>query len=80
MKGFKEAYKSIFHYYNEQRSHENSFYILNMHWIHFIFNQSFMNILRGYKLGAFTLLYYLSSMSFFFSIKCIPCNRTYILG
>ena len=50
MKGFKEAYKSIFHYYNEHGSHENSFYILNMHWIYFIPNQSFMNILHGYKL------------------------------
>ena len=50
MKGFKEAYKSIFHYYNEHGSHGNSFYISNMHWIHFIPNQSFMNILHGYKL------------------------------
>ena len=44
MKGFKEAYKSIFHHYNEHVSHENSFQISNMHWIHFIPNQSFMNI------------------------------------
>ena len=50
MKGFKGAYKSIFHYYNEHGSHENSFYISNIHWIHFIPNQSFMNILHGYKL------------------------------
>ena len=50
MKGFKEAYKSIFHYYNEHGSHENSFYISNMHWIYFIPNQSFMNILHDYKL------------------------------
>ena len=32
MKGFKEAYKSIFHCYNEHGSHVNSFYISNMHW------------------------------------------------
>ena len=50
MKGFKEAYKSIFHYYTEHRSHENSFYISNMHSINFIANQSFINILHGYKL------------------------------
>ena len=50
MKGFEEAYKSIFHYYNEHGSHENSFYISNMHWINFIPNQSFMNILDGHKL------------------------------
>ena len=50
MKGFKEAYKSIFHYYNEYGWHENSFYISNMHWIYFIPNQSFMNILHGHKL------------------------------
>ena len=52
MKGSKEAYKSIFHYYNEHRSHENSFYISlsNLNWIYFIPNQSFMNILHGYKL------------------------------
>ena len=36
MKGFKEAYKSIFPYYNEHGSHKNSFYISNMHWIYFI--------------------------------------------
>ena len=46
MKGLKEAYKSIFHYYNEHESHKNSFYILNMHWIYFIPNKSFMNILH----------------------------------
>ena len=40
--------KSIFPYYNGHGSHENSFYILNMHWINFIPNQSFMNILHGY--------------------------------
>ena len=28
--------KSIFHYYNEHGSHENLFYILNIHWIYFI--------------------------------------------
>ena len=39
MKGFKEAYKSIFHYWNEHGSHENSFYILNI-----------LNILHGPKL------------------------------
>ena len=50
MKGFKEVYKSIFHYYNEHVSHEKSFHISNMHWIYFIPNQSFMNILHGYKL------------------------------
>ena len=50
MKCFKEAYKNIFHCYNEHGWHENSFYISNMHWIHFIPNQSFMNILHGYKL------------------------------
>ena len=50
MKGFKEAYKSIFHNYNEHGSLENSFYISNMYWIHFIPNQSFMNILHCYKL------------------------------
>ena len=50
MKGFKEAYKSIFHYYNKHGSHKNSFYISKMHWIHFIPNQSFRNILHGYKL------------------------------
>ena len=38
MKDFKEAYKSIFHYYNEPGSHENSFYISTMHWIHCISN------------------------------------------
>ena len=41
---------SIFHYYNEHGSHEHSFYISNMYWIYFISNQSFMNILNGYKL------------------------------
>ena len=51
MKGFKEAYKSIFHYCNEHGLHENSFSISNMYWIYFIPNQSFMNILRGYKLA-----------------------------
>ena len=50
MKGSKEAYKIIFHYYNEHGSHENSFYISNMHWIYFIPNHSFMNILHGHKL------------------------------
>ena len=49
MKGF-EAYKSIFHYYNEHGSHENLVYIFNMHLIYFISSQSFMNILHGYKL------------------------------
>ena len=49
MKGFKEAFKSMFHYYNEHGLHENSFYISNMHWIYFIPNQLFMNILHGYK-------------------------------
>ena len=39
----------LFHYYNEPGSHENSFYISNMHWINFIRNQSFMNILHGHK-------------------------------
>ena len=43
-KGFKEVYESIFHYYNEHGSHENSLYISNMLWIYFIPNQSFMNI------------------------------------
>ena len=50
MKGFKEAYKSIFHYCNEHGSHENSFYSSKMNWYYFIPNQSFMNILRGNKL------------------------------
>ena len=50
MKGFKEAYKSIFYYYHEHGSHKNSFYISNMHWIYLISNQSFMNILHGHKL------------------------------
>ena len=36
MKDFEEAYKSIFHYYNEHGSHENLFYIWNMHWTFFI--------------------------------------------
>ena len=36
MKGFEEAYKSIFDYYNAHESHENPFYISNMYWIHFI--------------------------------------------
>ena len=39
MKGFKEACKSIFHYYNEHELHENSFYISNIHWIYFISSQ-----------------------------------------
>ena len=51
MKGAKEAYKRIFHYYNE--SHENLFYISNMHWIYFIPNRLFMNILHGHKLVRF---------------------------
>ena len=50
MKSFNEAYKSIFYYYNEHGSHGNWFYISTMHWIYFIPNQSFMNILHGYKL------------------------------
>ena len=50
MKGFKEAYKRIFHCYNEHGSYENLFYISNRHWIYFIPNQSFMDILHGYKL------------------------------
>ena len=50
MKGCQEAYKSIFHYHDERGSHENSFYISNIYWIHFIPNQSFTNILHGYKL------------------------------
>ena len=50
MSGFKKAYNSIFHYYNEHESYENSFYISNMHWIYFIPNQSFINMLHGYKL------------------------------
>ena len=50
MKGFKEAYKSIFHDYNQHESHENPFYISNIHWIYFIPKQSFVNILHGYKL------------------------------
>ena len=50
MKGFKAAYKSICHYYNVHESREDSFYISNMHWIYCISNQSFMNILHGYKL------------------------------
>ena len=50
MKGFKEAYKGIFHYYNEHGSHKNPFDISNMHLIYFIPNQSFMNTLHGYKL------------------------------
>ena len=50
MKGFKKAYKSILHYFNEHGSHENLFYISNIHWIYFIPNQSFMNISHGYKL------------------------------
>ena len=50
MKVFQEAYKSIFHYYSEHGSQENLFYVSNMYWIHFILNQSFMNILHGYKL------------------------------
>ena len=61
MKGFKEAYKSIFHYYNEHGSHENSLYISNMHWIHFIPNQSFMNILHGYKLVRLPSEHYLNA-------------------
>ena len=51
MKGFKKAHKSIFYYYNEHGSHENSFYTSNMHWIYFIPNESFMNILHGYELA-----------------------------
>ena len=39
MEGFKKAYTSIFNYY-----------ISNMHWIYFIPNESFMNILHGHKL------------------------------
>ena len=50
MKGFKEAYKSIFHYYNEYGSHKNSCYISNMHWIYFIPNKLLINILHGHKL------------------------------
>ena len=50
MKGFKEAYRSIFHYYNKHGSHEKSFYISNMHCIYLIPNQSCMNILHGHKL------------------------------
>ena len=50
MEGFAEAYKSIFHYYNQHGSHENSFYISNMDWIYLISNQSFVNILHSYKL------------------------------
>ena len=50
MKGYKEVYKSIFHYCNEYGSHENSFYIWNMHRIYFSPHESFMNILHGYKL------------------------------
>ena len=50
MKGFKVAHISILHYYNEHGLHENSFYISNIDWICFIPNQSFMNILHGYKL------------------------------
>ena len=50
MKGFKIAGEIFFHYCNERGSHENAFYISNMHWIYFIPNQSFMNILHGYKL------------------------------
>ena len=50
MKRFKGAYKSIFYYYNEHGSHENSFHISKMHRIYFIPNQSFMNILHCYKL------------------------------
>ena len=49
MKGFKEVYKSIFYHFNEHGSHENSFYISNMHWIYFIPNQLYMNILHGHK-------------------------------
>ena len=46
-----KGYKSIFDYdISEHGLHENSFYISNMHWIKFIPNQSFMNILHGYKL------------------------------
>ena len=50
MKGFKEVNKSIIHYYNEHGLHKNSFYISNIHRIHFIPNRSFINILHGYKL------------------------------
>ena len=39
MKGFQEADNSIFYYYNEHGSHENSFYISNIYWIYFIPNQ-----------------------------------------
>ena len=51
MKIFKEAYKNIFHYYNEHGSHNNSFYISNMHWIYSIPNQSFIN--TSFKLVEF---------------------------
>ena len=50
MKGFKEAYRTIFHSYNEHGSHKKSFYISNMHWVFFIPNQLFMNILHVHKL------------------------------
>ena len=50
MKNVKEAYKSIFHYCNEHGPHKHSLYISNMNWIPLIPNQSFMNILHGYKL------------------------------
>ena len=57
MKGCKEAYESIFHYYNEYGSHENSFYLSNIYWIDFLPNQSFMNILHGFKLAHSPYLY-----------------------
>ena len=59
MKGFKEAYKSIFHYYNEHDEHgphENSFYISNMHWIHFIPDQFIYEYLTWLQTGVFTLI------------------------
>ena len=65
MKGFKEAYKSIFHYYNEHGLHENSFYISNMHWIYFIPNQSFMFIFHSYKLVRLPYRAPLESNNFF---------------
>ena len=55
MKGFKEAYKIIFHYYNEHGSHENSFYISNMHWIYFISKSIIYEYLTWSQTGAFTL-------------------------
>ena len=51
MKGFKEAYKSICHYYNEHESHMK-IHFTSQTCIEFFFitNQSFMNILHSHKL------------------------------